>query len=106
MDGTTSRNSVPFAAACLWARISMLIPDESQNLVAVMSAMTVLTPGVKAEPSCWPARSALAMSISAGSAMTAAGKCCGSATRAVPFGRRQLSRGPGFPGGHGPTGLG
>jgi hypothetical protein len=61
----------------------MLMPEESQNVVAVMSAMTVLTPGVKAEPSCWPTRSALAMSISAGSAMTTAGKCCGSATRAI-----------------------
>jgi cyanate permease len=43
--GTTSRNSVPFAAACLWARTSTPMPNESQKVVAVMSAMTVLTPG-------------------------------------------------------------
>src|SRR5262249_22231746 len=75
----------------------MLIPDESQNLVAVMSAMTVLTPGVKAEPNCWPARSAVAMSISAGSATITAGNCCGSATGAIPSAGRLLSRGPGSP---------
>jgi len=61
----------------------MLMPDDSKNVVAVMSAMTVLTAGLKAAPSCWPTRSALAMSISAGSAMTTAGKCCGSATGAI-----------------------
>jgi hypothetical protein len=60
------------------------MPDESQNLVAVMSAMTVRTPGAKAEPSSAPTRPALAMSISAGSAMTTAGKCCESATTAIP----------------------
>jgi hypothetical protein len=60
------------------------MPDESQNRVAVMSAMTVLTPGAMADPRCSPARPASAMSISAGSAMTTAGKCCESATTAIP----------------------
>ena len=43
MDGTTSRTSVPFATACLWARTSMLIPDESQNLVAVRTVIADMT---------------------------------------------------------------
>ena len=46
------------------------------------------------------------MSISAGSAMTTAGKCCGSATGPSPSARRRLGHGLGFPGGHGPTGAG
>jgi hypothetical protein len=49
--------------------------------------LDIVTPGAMADPSCWPARSALAMSISAGSATTTAGNCRGSATRAIPFGR-------------------
>ena len=81
------------------------MPDESQNRVAVMPAMTVLTPGAMADPSCWPARPALAMSISAGSAMTTAGTCGGPATRAIPWAVGG-SKPQGFPGGHGFTGLG
>src|SRR5690349_15753688 len=80
------------------------MPDESQNLVAVMSAMTVLTPGAKAAPSCWPTRSALATSISVGSVTTTAGKCCGSVTGAIPWVGRQLRRDPGFPAGRGSPG--
>src|SRR5262249_15016710 len=37
------RSSLPLAAACSWARASALTPDESQNTVAVMSA--VITSG-------------------------------------------------------------
>jgi hypothetical protein len=91
-EAATSRNPVPFAAACWWARTSRLMPDESQNRVAVMSAMTVLTPGAMADPRCWPARPALAMSISAGSAITTAGNCGGPGTRAIPFDRAAASR--------------
>jgi len=50
----------------------MLIPDESQNLVSVMSAMTVVTPGVNAAQSSSPTRPALEMSISAGKVTTTA----------------------------------
>jgi len=71
-----------------------------------MSAMTAATPGAKAARSCWPVRPALAMSISAGSAMTTAGKCCGSATGAIPFGKAAAKPRSGFPGGHGHTGAG
>ena len=74
-------------------------------MVAVMSAMTVLTPGVQAEPSCWPTRSALARSISAGSAMTTAGKCRGSATGAILLVGGGYAA-PGFPAATGPTGVG
>jgi len=44
------------------------------------------------------------MSISAGSPTTTAGKCCGSATRAIPWVGRQLRRDPGFPAGRGSPG--
>jgi hypothetical protein len=43
------------------------MPIESQNVVAVMSAITTATPGADAAASCSPMLSALAMSISAGS---------------------------------------
>jgi hypothetical protein len=97
VETTTNRNSVLSAAANRSACTSMLRPDQSRNLVAVMSAMTVLTPGAMADPSCWPTRPALAMSISADSATTTAGYCSGSATGAIPLAERQPSRGPGFP---------
>src|SRR5262249_53278843 len=77
----------------------MLIPDESQNLVAVMSAMTVLTPGAKAAQSSSPTLSALEVSIWVGK-VTATGlagagsprcgsRICGSLPR---IGRRYRGR--------------
>jgi len=38
--------------------------------------------------------------------MTTAGKCCGSATGAIPFGKAAAKPRSGFPGGHGHTGAG
>src|SRR5262249_53200666 len=77
----------------------MLIPDESQNLVAVMSAMTVPTPGAKAAQSSSPTLSALEMSISVGKVTTtdlagAGSPRCGSRIRgSLPrIGRRYRGR--------------
>src|SRR5205809_1104284 len=46
------------------------MPEESQKTVEVMSAITTVTPGAKAEHNCWPTPAPLAMSISAGSITT------------------------------------
>src|SRR5947208_13008850 len=63
------------------------MPEESQKTVEVMSAITMVTPGAKAEHNCWPTAAPLAMSISAGSiAITGLGGCSGSATGSS-FGR-------------------
>jgi hypothetical protein len=53
------------------------MPEESQKRVEAMSAITIVTPDVKAERNWSPTSSALAMSISADSGMTtgSAGRC-------------------------------
>jgi hypothetical protein len=80
-EWVTSRSSALFAVASMWARTSMVMAGESQNVVAVMSAMTAQTPGVRATASSSPIRPALALSISAGmrTIATLAG-CSGSPT--------------------------
>src|SRR5947208_10523679 len=71
-QGSSSRSSAPWALARLLARISVLMPAEPQNVVAVISAMTTRTPGASAAASCSPRAPALAMSISAGRVTTGA----------------------------------
>ena len=65
------RSSLPRAAASSWARASALTPDESQNTVAVMSAVITSgdSPATAASRSRMP--EALVMSISAGMVTTA-----------------------------------
>ena len=55
------------------ARISMLMPAESQNVVAVMSAITACTPGASLAATCSPMAPAVAMSISGGKVTTVSG---------------------------------
>ena len=104
-EATTSRNPVPFAAACWWARTSRLMPDESQNRVAVMPAMTVLTPGAMADPRCWPARPALANVDLGRQRNNHRGHLWRTGHQGHPL-RQGGSQPPGFPGGHGFTGPG
>src|SRR5262252_2577253 len=80
----------------------MLMPDESQNLVPVMSAITMPAPPAMAELSSSPTRSALAISISAGR-VTTTGRAWARAGRRVSLiSGSPPGFGPGsYPGGRG-----
>ena len=58
------RSSLPFTAACSQASTKMRAAEESQNVVAVMSATTTVAPEAKAKPTSPHRRRALVMSIS------------------------------------------
>ena len=66
-----SRSPEPCAAARWTTRTRAAIPAESQNVVAVMSAITRVAPCATADSRSWRTSSALARSISAGTVMTA-----------------------------------
>jgi hypothetical protein len=64
--GSTNRRSVPTVTAWRRASTSIRTPRESQNEVALMSAITTTTPGPDAAASSSPMLSALPRSILAG----------------------------------------
>ena len=74
--------------ACRWVLNSIVMADEPQNVVAVMSAMIATTPGVRTAASSSPTWAALVMSISAGMRTIANSAGSSGSSTGLPFGKR------------------